>query len=486
MNFAIVLTGIIVLAGCATAPSGLPPLPPTDLPPGFSGTEFAQKETSVESPVAWWEEFDQPALDAIVTEALARNADVGIAMARWQEARAMADASRSTRYPRLDLASSMTRARSSLEDPARNPAAPRSGNRWSAESMLAWEVDLFGRRDSEIRSQDWRSASRAALARAASLAVIAEVVDLSLEYAATQEQVRLAEASLAVAADLLRVAQAKARGGQVTQLDVGQAQAVVEQLTSRLAERRMSRSASLSSLAILVGLAPEDVAARLAPLKLPSDTLTPPRLSAPSELLLQRPDVQAAIADLRASSADLAAVAAERFPRIDIATTIGFIAASASGLGTGNALSATLAPTLRWRVLDFGELDARLEGRKAAEYAAALNFKASANRAFAEAQSAIWQLPQQSRQLVAARAEVQARQTVLDLQRARADAGLVDLAPVLEALLQLNASSASAIDARLMALKGRVQLNKALGRGIPSVPRVSSTMAITSTPVTAP
>lgn len=184
-------------------------------------------------------------------------------------------------------------------------------------------------------------------------------------------------------------------------------------------------------------------------------------------MLLGRPDVRAATADLRAASADLAETAARRYPRIDIAATLGWVAATASGLGGAKALAASLVPGLQWRALDFGELDARIAGRKAAERSAAADYKAAVTRAFAEAQTALLQLQDQRELMAATQEALMAQQTVCEVQRARYTAGLSDLTLTLEACRELNSSASAMVQARLDALAGRIGVHKALGSGMP-------------------
>jgi outer membrane protein TolC len=132
-----------------------------------------------------------------------------------------------------------------------------------------------------------------------------------------------------------------------------------------------------------------------------------------------------------------------------------------------NALAASVVPGLQWRALDFGELDARVAGRKAAERSAAAEYKATVTRAFSETQTALLQL-QQQRELVAATQEALiAQQAVCEVQRAQYTAGLSDLTLALEACRELNASASAMVQARRDALAGRVLVHKALGSGMP-------------------
>jgi NodT family efflux transporter outer membrane factor (OMF) lipoprotein len=467
MNALIALAAATLLAGCATAPDGLAPLPDTPLPPQFRvGPDFEAAPATNES-TAWWHEFNEPILSSLVAEALQRNLDIEAALARVLESRALLDAGRSTKYPRMDLAAGASRSRASLEDPARDPTAPRTGSRWSADATVSWETDLFGRRDAENRAFAWRAEARAARANAVRLAIAADVALRALELAALHERLQLAADAVAVEQDLLDLAKAKFRGGQASLQDVSRSQAEVSRSLAALTQLRLNRADSLAALAVLLAATPDEVGARVNGLRLPAGTELILPLVAPSEMLLGRPDVQAAMAELRATSADLAATAAQRYPRLDIAATLGWVAATASGLGGANALAASLVPGLQWRALDFGELDARLAGRKAAERSAAADYKAAVTRAFSEAQTALLQLQQQRELVTATQESLKAQQAVCDMQRAQYAAGLSDMALALESCRQLHAAAGALVQARRDALAGRIGVHKALGSGSP-------------------
>jgi multidrug efflux system outer membrane protein len=120
---------------------------------------------------------------------------------------------------------------------------------------------------------------------------------------------------------------------------------------------------------------------------------------------------------------------------------------------------------MTWRALDFGELDARVAGRKASEGTAAAQYKATVFRAFAESQTAYVQLHSLNDRLLAAKGAQQAQLSVCEMQRGRNAAGLSDLAPSLEACKDLNVAADTLVQARRQALAGRVLLHKALGTG---------------------
>jgi outer membrane protein TolC len=120
---------------------------------------------------------------------------------------------------------------------------------------------------------------------------------------------------------------------------------------------------------------------------------------------------------------------------------------------------------MTWRALDFGELDARVAGRKASEGTAVAQYKATVYRAFSETQTAYVQLHNLHERLAAAKSAHQAQQAICEIQRGQYAAGLSDLAPALAACKDLNVTADTLAQTRRQALAGRVLLHKALGTG---------------------
>jgi len=465
------LSAMVVLAGCAALPGQRLAVPDIRLPGRFSASADTAAPPTAPANLGWLEEFDDPILSQMVRAALQNSTDIQAAVARVQESRALLDGGRSNAYPRVDLAAGASRTRASLEDPARNPGAARTGSRWSVDATVSWEADLFGRRDAEVSALSSRADAREARADALRLTVTADVLTRTLEVAALNERLKLAEDALALEQDLLAVVRARLQGGQAAEQDALRAQVQVSRSVATLAQLQLQRADTLSALAVLMSATPAQVGERLAAFKLPATKSMNRNLAAPSEMLLTRPDVRVATAELRATSADLAAAAADRYPRFDIAATLGWVAANASGLGSAAALATSLTSGLRWRALDFGELDARVAGREAAERATVADYKGTVMRAFAEAETALLQLQQQRDRASAAESTRNAQQAVCDVERSRYAGGLSDLTPALEACRELNAAVDVQLQAQRDVLVGRVIVHKVLGRSVDDIAR---------------
>src|SRR4051794_4084135 len=125
------------VAACTTlGPNYQRPAVPT--PPQFRFAEqTAQAESLADLP--WWQVFDDPALQALVRDAVANNLDLRVAAARVEELRARAGIVKSFLYPQVDGVASYSLVQSTAPD---GDSTRQSG---TLGFQLAWEWDLFGR-----------------------------------------------------------------------------------------------------------------------------------------------------------------------------------------------------------------------------------------------------------------------------------------------------------------------------------------------------
>ncbi|HZU64688.1 MAG TPA: TolC family protein, partial [Novosphingobium sp.] len=153
-------------------------------------------------PAAWWRLYRDPALDALVGEALANNRDLRAAAAHWQEARALLGKARAERLPTTRLSAGAGEG-STLEDQiaaaARGNDRVRTGPRYDLGSAVSWEPDLFGRLQAHVRAARAEAQASGALLDGVRIAVAADVVGAWLRACGLAHQAAVAQDLLAQA-----------------------------------------------------------------------------------------------------------------------------------------------------------------------------------------------------------------------------------------------------------------------------------------------
>jgi multidrug efflux system outer membrane protein len=318
------------------------------------------------------------------------------------------------------------------------PGLDRTTSSFGADVTATWEPDFFGRVKASVVAEAARTQASEADAAALALSLSAETARRVVELRGLQAQGRLADEAVQLEQDLLALVEARLRGGLVTQGDVLRARAQLQATQASRERLKTSVADALQALAVLLATTPAQAAAEVGEASLIESIGLEAFSNAPAQVLAKRPDVAAAEFRLAAASADLAATAAERFPRVNLLASVGLAAANLSSLGTTEALLATFAPSLSWRALDFGDLDAAVAGRKASEKAAAAAYKLAVLAAFADAESALTRVSARQGELEAAKRAASTQLEVWQVARLKFERGVGELAAVLEARRLVN------------------------------------------------
>lgn len=298
-----------------------------------------------------------PELEDILQRGLARNADYQIADLTVERARAELRIQRAQRVPQVDVTAHAQRQH--FDDDALD-ARYQQDLKSVGVGVNAFELDLFGRvkamsaasRERFVASEHGRQALRGA--------VVAEILRAYVaEQAAATDQVHARSLQEAAQA-LLQFAVARQQVGVASTDEVNAYRAAADQAevdVQRAVDRQRS---ALRALQILVGYG-------LVPNRIAFDAMTassevPQALgSLDSAILLTRPDVQQAEAELRAANADIGAARAAFFPSITLSTGVGTASEDLGGLFEGGSRSWTFIPQLSLPIFDLGRRRANLD-----------------------------------------------------------------------------------------------------------------------------
>ena len=117
--------------------------PRVDAPAAFRFEPQAAAETAN---TAWWKQFGDPVLDALIDEALAHNLNVKIAAANVEQAAGVLTQTRSSMFPQVGYSGSGEKARTPETALTRAiPNYPTSQTAYQALLSASWEIDLWGR-----------------------------------------------------------------------------------------------------------------------------------------------------------------------------------------------------------------------------------------------------------------------------------------------------------------------------------------------------
>jgi NodT family efflux transporter outer membrane factor (OMF) lipoprotein len=323
---------------------------------------------------------------------------------------------------------------------------------------VAWDVDLFG------EAKAGRKAARARLAAAGferdatALAVEGEVARAYVAWSALTDRLAVLDRALENARELERIILVRVREGVATKVDSGLQTIEVRRIEADRSQMDEARGHARNALAVLVG----EEAPRFRPAASGLDDFAFPdfRPVQPGELLVRRPDVKAAEAQIAAAEGDVLAARRAFLPSLRI---------SARGLGqglvTGGPLQAVLSAgaSLLAPIFDGGRLRGNFTTATGRQMEAVETYRGTLLTALREGEDALTALDASRHRVgLLARTIEEARLTAR-LARRQYVEGAADLQTVLDAergLLNLEDAHALAAQDRLNAA---VDLYRAMG-----------------------
>ncbi len=444
------------LAGCAVGPNYVAPTFTT--PTQFSAVT-AVAVTTNPPPTQWWSHFNDPVLNQLVDDALARNHDLRLAQARLAEARALRRGSLWAFAPSGSAAAAVQRGRPS-ETEART-TMPAVGETWSAGFDATWELDLFGRTRRAAEAASAEVGGTEADLRGVQVAVLAEVAASYFAMRGTEESFMLVREQLVLLRESHALTERRVAAGRGTPLDTARTESLLRETEALLPLLDRDSQTQRNRLAVLLGRTPGDL--ELAPPSLAAVQADAVGIGAPGDLLRRRPDVQRAERALAVATARIGVSTAALFPEVSLNGFFRFVGVSSSDLGDAGTRSWGVAPTLRWRVLDYGRLRAQLAASRARADGALANYEATVLRALEDTENALVRYGAalaRGESLDARRAAAERARTLAIHQY---EAGATDSLARLDAERTVLAAERDALFARTERHLALVSLYKALG-----------------------
>jgi NodT family efflux transporter outer membrane factor (OMF) lipoprotein len=468
-------SALIVLVGCAVGPDYHRPeialTPAFHTPaPGASRAPLAQASPPV-ALAAWWTGFDDPELSKVVERAAAQNLDLAEARARLVQSRAVAKAAGAALLPAANLSGSVADGRQSLLGPLGEigghlPGYPRDYDDYALNAGAAWDIDLFGvlHRARQAAVADAK-ASRAQ-ADAVRIAVEADAADAYLQVRAYQARLAVARRQETVRQDLVALLTLRQGEGVSPERELHEAQAELEAVRATAPPLTAGLEAQLNRLDVLMGAQPGTWRAALiadSPVPAPPAGMI---AGAPADLLRRRPDVIAAEQHLIAANARIGSAISDYYPKVSIQALLGVDSLDASEVFSGRAFQRQVAAGFRWRLFDFGRIDAEVAQAKGQDAEALAAYRASIYHAAEEVEDALSDLAQNEARAAALDQQI----TELTVARRQAEeayeGGVISLIEVRDADRDILSASDQLAQAKAGAARAAVSAFRSLGGGM--------------------
>ncbi len=478
------LLGVSLLAACTLEPRyrapPLPvpnqwPIPPTGAPgpdaaagtaadtaaASASGAGAATVGVARVEDIGWRDFFADPHLQQIIALALQNNRDLRVAVLNIQLSRAQ------YRQPRADLLPTINGNANYQKE--RLPAAEfgfpiTAGFYTVGVALSSFELDLFGHVRSLNHAALQQYFAQSEARRSTQLSLIAQVAQAYLTLASDRQLLRLAQDTLKSQLKSYDITSKEHASGQVSGLDVAQADTTVESARSDVARYQGNIAQDIDALTLVVG-APVDTS--MLPQALDDRTIGIAALPAqlPSVVLLRRPDVLEAEHTLRSDNANIGAARAEFFPQISLTGNIGSLSPQLTGLFESGTGTWTYAPQISVPIFHGGALLAGLTEARVNRDIALAQYEKAIQTAFREVADGLALTHTLASERAAQQALVKATGRAYEISQERYKAGSDSYLNVLDSQRSYYSAQQSLIATELAQQDNRVSLYEALGGG---------------------
>ncbi|WP_260853916.1 efflux transporter outer membrane subunit [Paraburkholderia sp. BCC1886] len=458
----------LLCAGCASAPAYRAPATPAAAAAPFSAADAPVLQQPL--PDAWWRLYRDPALDALIAQALDQNRDLAVARAHLLRAQALTDAAEAARLPDTQAAFGGNEGKQAADQivaAAQRGASADTRWAWTPSFAVSYEVDLWGRVRHLIDAAHADAAATQAATDAVRVSVVAETTGSYAQACAYGERIEVAQQSLAIAQHVADLTAKQRDHGLISDLEVARAQGFVETSRAGLPALEGQRRAALAQLAVLIGQPPSEVPEAAARCHVAPVLAQPFPVGDGAALLRRRPDLREAERRLAAANARVGVATAALYPSIVLGGSVDLLSTSGSlaSLGDRYAMAWGIGPLISWRFPNRALSVAALAQARADNGAALASFDGHVLNALKETEQALAFYGTQWTRHRALQAALEQDDRALDLAQLNYRAGALDFLDVLDAERSLVAARAALAESSAALSADQIAVFKALGGG---------------------
>lgn len=349
-----------VISGCS-APGISFSMPDINLPSSYQQADAVPAPANVISDdtlIDWWRYFGNNELERLIDRGLSNNPDMHIALSRVVQAKARADQAAAGLNP--GVSAPLVVAMQYPGDVTVGTAPTGTSSNGSSQSAFQasiradWRLDIWGEQKALAESANFQMRRAVFERENVQRNMAASLAASYVEFLSLNDRLRTALENEEVLNATLAAIEKRVKSGDATLSELEQQRAVVYSVRATIPSLEQQRLDAIGSMAFLVGTVPGNI--NLSDHGL--DSLSVPRAvpSLPSSLLLRRPDVRMAEAQLLMADADVAVARARLLPPVDLSAQVGYSSIS---------LSQLLQPkTLFWNVVESMTVSIFDSGRK--------------------------------------------------------------------------------------------------------------------------
>ena len=359
----------LALSACTppVAPYSKPAIPlpanyqqATDPPPGgtppASSTPEQSSDLTGEALIEWWRHFGNNELERLIDRGIANNPDIHIALNRVVQAKARADQAGAGLNP--TVSAPLVAALQYPGDvtvgtaPTGSSANKSSQAAFQASIRADWRLDVWGEQKALADSAAFQLRRAIFERENVQRNLAASMASNYVEFLSLNDRLRTALENEEVLNATLTAIEKRVKSGDATLAELEQQRTVVYSVRATIPALEQQRLDAIGSMAFLAGTVPGNIVLSDQGL----DALSVPRAvpGLPADLLLRRPDVRMAEAQLQVANADVAVARARLLPPVDLSAQAGYSSISLSQLFLPRALFWNVVESMTVSIFDSG------------------------------------------------------------------------------------------------------------------------------------
>ena len=411
----------------------------------------------------WWKVFEDTTLDSLIHLAMEQNPSVLMAINRIDQAKAQWRISQSEFYPSLTFNGGWTRQQTSGNLGTGSPQAWTGY--YSASVQMSWQLDVFGVIRQKAKAQKEIYAASKEEYNATMVSLCAEVASAYFNLREVQQELDVLRRNAVSQEAVVKITESRYKTGLVSKLDVAQAKSVYYSTLASIPTTEANVIQYLNTLAVLLGLYPQDVTDALSDTKPLPDYMEPVGVSVPGELLLRRPDVRGAERQVNAQAVLLGVSKRDWLPEFFLNGSFGYASDDLKDVGKKGSMTWSIAPSMTWNLFNGGR-NLQEERLQRAQLDESINqFNQTVLTAVQEVDNAMSAYKNSIKQIVACKEMLYQGKEAFDLSLDLYKQGLTPFQNVLDAQRSMLTYENTLVKAKGYSLVCLVQMYQALGGG---------------------
>ncbi len=294
---------------------------PVDIPNAYTTYYNTIQPNKKETNIFWWKSFNNPELNQLIQKALNDNFDIKIAWARLAQSKANVKIFTAPMFPFFDITTMFDyQPKNSKNNETLSEKKDLNNTNIDIGLASSYEIDLWGRIKAEYKAGIYNYQSSHYDLYTSMVTITSMIADTWISIIGTQEELFVLEKQININTLLFENQLLRFNNGMASGLDVLQQQEILVSTKSEKPILEMQLQTLHNQLALLLGSYPNTLT-KITTTALPKLPKMP-HIGIPSDLIIQRPDIQSAWNKLSAAKWNTSAAKAQLLPTVKLSATI--------------------------------------------------------------------------------------------------------------------------------------------------------------------